>query len=50
MLLKHQFLQNMEKEGIFYQERDSGTWHPGYKEDVDLTPYLIKAGLLYWEH
>lgn len=48
MAVKTYHLIKLEELGVFYQDRDTGEWFTGYKEDVDLTPYLYKAGM--FEH
>jgi len=43
-MIKSDKLMKLEEVGVFYQDSDGG-WYPGYKEYVDLTPYLLKAGM-----
>jgi len=38
-------LKALVKAGIVYQDSD-GRWYIGVREDTDLTPRLLKAGLL----
>lgn len=47
-MLKSEKLMRLEEVGIFYQDRSDGKWYSGYKEYVDLTPYLLEAGM--FEH
>lgn len=54
-MIKSDTLMRMEKAGLVYQEKHIyadgtkdkyyGQWFNGYREDVDLTPYLLEAGL-----
>lgn len=45
-MLKSDTLMRLEEVGIFYHDRNG--WFNGFKENVDLTPYLLKAGM--FEH
>ena len=47
-MLKSEKLMKMEKAGIFYQDRKTGEWFNGFREDIDLTPYLLECGM--FEH
>lgn len=47
-MLKSHALMRLEDAGILYQDDTTGRWYNGYKEDVDLTPYLISASM--FEH
>lgn len=47
-MIKSEMLMRMEEAGIFYQDRKTGTWHNGFREEVDLTPYLLDCSL--FEH
>lgn len=54
-MIKTDELIRMETVGIFYQDKHKyadgtksltfGQWFNGLKEDVDLTPYLLEAGM-----
>lgn len=48
-MLKSDELMALEKAGVVYQDRSTGSnrgnWYNGFKDDVDLTPYLIKANM-----
>jgi len=47
-MIKSDALMRLEKEMLFYQMHDGpdkGKWLNGYKGNVDLTPYLLKAGM-----
>lgn len=46
-MLKSDALMRLEDAEIVWQDED-GKWYNGYKEDVDLTPYLLQAGM--FEH
>lgn len=35
----------LEELGVFYQDRRTGCWYNGFREDIDLTPYLLEAGM-----
>lgn len=48
MAVKSEKLMRLEEVGIFYQDRTTGAWYNGFKEDVDLSPYLYEAGM--FEH
>lgn len=47
-MLKSNKLMRLEEVGVFYQDRKTGEYLNGLKDDVDLTPYLLKAGM--FEH
>lgn len=47
-MIKSSTLMRLEELGVFYQDKETGEWFNGLKEDVDLTPYLLKAYL--FEH
>lgn len=46
-MIKSDTLMRLEAAGIFWQDKD-GKWYNGIREDVDLTKYLLKAGM--FEH
>ena len=46
-MIKSDMLMKLETHGLFYHGSDGG-WYNGYRDDVDLTPYLLKCGL--FEH
>lgn len=46
-MIKSEMLMRLEREGIIYQD-STGEWFTGIKEDVDLTPYLLRCSL--FEH
>lgn len=48
MAIKTYQLMALEKSGVFWQDRVDGKWYNGFREDVDLTPYLYDAGM--FEH
>ncbi len=48
MAIKSEKLIKLEELGVFYQDKKTGEWFCGYKEYVDLTPYLYAAGM--FEH
>lgn len=47
MAVKTYQLISLQEQGVFWQDKD-GCWYTGFREDVDLTPYLYKAGM--FEH
>jgi hypothetical protein len=44
-MIKSDELMKLEEVGVFYQDHTTGEWFCGFKEDIDLTPYLIKANM-----
>lgn len=46
-MIKSETLIKLEEQGVFYQSSEGG-WYCGWREDVDLTPYLLACGL--FEH
>ena len=44
-MIKSDKLVKLEEIGIVFQDILTGKWYNGLKEDVDLTPYLLKAGM-----
>lgn len=46
-MLKSNKLIALQEAGVFWQDRD-GKWYNGIRDEVDLTPYLLKAGM--FEH
>lgn len=47
-MIKSDALMRLEREEIFFQDKKTGKWYNGLKDDVDLTPYLIKVSM--FEH
>jgi hypothetical protein len=47
MAIKTYQLIKLEEQGVFWQD-NKGRWFTGFREDVDLTPYLYAAGM--FEH
>lgn len=50
MELKSEMLMKLEELSIFWQDKKTGGWYTGFKEDYDMTPEFKKAGLIYYEH
>jgi len=48
MAVKSYKLMKLEELGVFIQNKKTGAWYCGFKEDVDLTEYLYAAGM--FEH
>lgn len=48
MAIKSDRLMALEKAGVLWQDKTDSKWYNGFREDVDLTPYLYAAGM--FEH
>lgn len=47
-MIKTYHLEKLEEAGVFFQDKKTMEWFVGFHDDVDLTPYLLEAGM--FEH